>query len=97
MGYITILPEELTCQEDYLGNHLPTRYMEDFTLLGFTVSSFSRAVELLDDAGYVVIHQDGGAQVQLESAADLRNIQALFVDNHLGHQYGDLANTIYQA
>ncbi len=52
MGYITILPEELACQEDYLANHLPTRYMEDFTLLGFTVSTLSRAVDLLDNAGW---------------------------------------------
>ncbi len=71
--------------------------MEDFTLLGFTVSTLSRAVDLLDNAGYSVIRQDGGVRVQLESAADLRNIQTLFVDNNLSHQYGDLANTIYQA
>ncbi len=71
MGYITILPEELACQEDYLANHLPTRYMEDFTLLGFTVSVLSRAVDLLENAGYTVICWDG--------------------------EYGDLANTIYQA
>ncbi len=96
MGHITILPTG-ACQADYLSNHLPTRYMEDFTLLGFTVSTFSRALELLDNAGYIIIRQDGGAQVKIASAEELRNIQTLFLTNNLSYEYGDLANTIYQA
>ncbi len=97
LGQITIVPQEPRRQADYMSSRLPVRYMEDFTVLGFTVATFARALELLEDAGYAVTEEDGGAQVEIASAKDVQNIHTLFRAGRLAHEYRDLAETFYQA
>lgn len=97
MGYTTLLPEGRESREHYLSFHLPKRYMEDFTLLGFVVPSFTKALKLLDKANYVITEKNGGARIHINSPKELHNISNLLIDNNFSYEYGDLADSIYQA
>lgn len=97
MGNITLLPEDASRRERYLSHQLPERYMEDFSLPGFTVPAFAKAIELLTNARYIVVEQHGGARIHINTTQDLRKISELFTRNDIAFTYGDLADTLYQA
>ena len=98
MGKIALLPCDSCSRAKYLGNKaLPDNYMADFTLMGFIVGQYRRALALLTSAGYRVDEQETGADICIDNPHTLQEIKALLTANHISCDLSDIADTLYQA
>lgn len=98
MTKIALLPSDIQSRGKYLcEKKLPDNYMADFTLMGFVVDSYPKALEVLRLGGYSVEEQEGGVDIIIHTTKHLPAIQALFTDNDIKYDYKDIADTLYQA
>lgn len=98
MGKIAVLPKKHHCRAHYLEEKkLPATYMEDFTLMGFLVEEFDKAVSLLKQAGYYVEYKKCGSEILIHNSKNISDIGAIFSENNIKYSWSDVADTIYQA
>lgn len=98
MGKIALLPCDYHSRATYLGSReLPDNYMADFTLMGFVVGHYSKAVALLTTAGYSLEEQQGGTDIRIDTPRKLQEIKALLTTNNIRCDLSDIADTLYQA
>ena len=98
MQKIALTSKDCKSRSAYLDSiALPLTYMEDFSLLGFTVDNLQKAVFLLKKCGYKVTAGEAGGQIYIENFTQIRDIQNLFSDNSLASDFTDIADTFYQA
>lgn len=76
---------------------LPIDYMNDFSLMGFSVDRYQDAIDLLCSSGYIVKTSGENSEIQISSHSDIPEIQALFLRSGIVCSYSDIADTIYQA
>lgn len=76
---------------------LPQFYMEDFTILGFTVSKLTTACSLLQQAGYRLNDKGCGAEIEISSPGQIAAIQDILYEAGMRAELGDIADTMYQA
>jgi len=76
---------------------LPQFYMEDFTILGFTVSKLQTARTILEEAGYQLHDKGCGAEIVVSSPHQLASIQGILQQAGITVELGDIADTMYQA
>ena len=98
MTSVVLLPDDLQRRGAYLGTtRLPSKYMEDFSLMGFVVDNYEQACALLKSADYDLEKGDFGAEIIIASPRQLLDIKALFMSNRIHCEYSDIADTLYQA
>lgn len=76
---------------------IPDKYMEDYSKIGFMVERYEDSIALLLGAGYRLQRKRYGASLQLEDAMGLAEVRALLHSASLYCEYGDIADTFYQA
>lgn len=82
----------------FLQNHdLPAFYMEDFTILGFTVQQPETAELLLRQAGYKLHDDRCGATIEIDNYLEIPVIRDLLQEAGLQVELGNIADTLYQA
>ena len=98
MGQIALLPRHALDKAVYLNEQsIPTRYMEDFTLLGFTVDQFEVALQLLVQNKRPLNRTVSGAQLEITTAKDIQEIAKILKAAGVAYEFGDVADCIYQA
>lgn len=98
MNKIPILPCDTTSRGAYLENtELPTKYMEDFSLMGFVVDRYQHAVSVLTSAGFRLEKRTGGADIAIDSAGRLPEIVHLMEAHDIRCDLSDIADSLYQA
>ena len=75
---------------------LPAFYMQDFTILGFRVSDYDRAIQILDRRGFLLKQEDGMVAVHLSTAVQMNDVMQLFSNDGLACEIADLAEGMYQ-
>lgn len=76
---------------------LPSFYMEDFSIIGITVTDFSTARDFLCKSGYSLVACPGGGNIHLTSFSLLPEIIDQLAAQGIDAMIGDVADTIYQA
>lgn len=99
MPKIVLLGSGCLDKAEYLQTlRLPEFYMEDFTILGFTVPSPETAGKLLQQAGYKLTNNSTcGAEIEIQSHLEITAIRDLLQAAGLGVELSDIADTMYQA
>ena len=98
MCKIALLPCDINSRGKYLGNReLPNNYMGDFTLMGFVVDRYQKALTLLAKSNYRLDEQEGGTDISIDTPLDLQEIKALLTANNIRCDFSDIADTLYQA
>ena len=99
MARIVLVADDCASRAAYLENcQLPSAYMEDFSIQGFTVREYEQALALLMAAGYRVQPQHPcSADVEIVSAGQLAAIHQLLLTHGIQAQLSDIADTMYQA
>jgi hypothetical protein len=75
---------------------LPLFYMNDYSRLGLRVDACDTARRILAENRSGVVQDDGGWQVTLDSAADVRSVVALLNTRGVACDIADLAGQMYQ-
>jgi hypothetical protein len=76
---------------------MPLRYMEDFSILGITVTDYPVAQAFMQQAGYIVTPCPGGGDIDLQHISHLPRLLEQLNDHGLDATFSDVADTIYQA
>lgn len=98
MGKIAICSDEPKQRALYLqGLELPANYMGDFSLMGFLVSNYSSAIQILAADGYHLEELEGGTEITFDSADQLKQIQERLVESGINCIFTDIVDTLYQA
>jgi hypothetical protein len=98
MPHIAILADNAKSRAAYLNNNrLPTSYMEDFSILGFTVRHYAIACELLRQEGYTIIDLKNYGSIHIDNASHILSIRDILLKKGIYSNYSDIADTIYQA
>lgn len=98
MSRIVLVGTECLEKAQYLETcSLPSFYMEDFTILGFTVPRIEPAREILKKAGYRVTDKICGSEIEVDSPGDIVSIRDLLMKSGMNVELGDIADTMYQA
>ena len=96
MAYYPIVRHNDSTAQAAATHRLPTFYMADFSVLGLRVNDCDHAVRVLDRHSFVVRHESGTAEVDLDTAAQIQAVVQLLEDNGLKCEISDLAENIYQ-
>jgi len=96
MAYYPIVRHNDSSAQAAAMHRLPTFYMEDFSVLGLRVNDSAHAVRVLDRHSYMVRHESGTTEVNLDTAAQIQAVVRLLEDNGLKCEISDLAESIYQ-
>lgn len=95
---IALLDNSFRSRASFLENVvLPLHYMEDFSLLGFTVHDFNKACKVLGEAGFSVTPRNVGAELALKNYKQIKEITHIFKANRIVSDFSDIADTLYQA
>lgn len=78
-------------------SEIPACYMDDYSVLGFTVDRYDDSVKLLEHAGYRIKFRRIGAMVFFDGADAVVRMHELLVENGIYTEYKDIAETFYQA
>ena len=98
MGKIALLPCDINSRGESLDNMvLPSKYMEDYSLMGFIVDRYQEALTLLTNNSYQLVEQKGGADIYIDTLLDLQKIKSLLRANNIRCDFSDIADSIYQA
>ncbi|MGB3211597.1 MAG: hypothetical protein WBB19_12905 [Desulforhopalus sp.] len=98
MGKIALLPCDIYSRGRYLANRdLPLNYMGDFTLMGFIVDRYQDAITLLTAVGYRLEERQGGTDICFDTPEHLLEIKDILTTNNITCNFGDIADTLYQA
>jgi hypothetical protein len=98
MVKIALVADNCMSRSEYLETcQLPDFYMEDFSVLGFSVQQYDEACTLLRNAGYSMLDKRGGTDILLEDATQVVAIQDILQQNAIKVEFSDIADTIYQA
>jgi hypothetical protein len=76
---------------------MPLRYMEDFSILGITVTDYPVAQAFLRQSGYTITPRPGGGDINLPHFTHLPRLMEQLHDNGIEATFSDVADTIYQA
>lgn len=95
---VALVSSSLKDRGEYLRvSRLPENYMGDFSLMGFLVDQYEKAVALLLSYGCRVDVLNAGAEVFINGPNSIPEIQALLEKNNIRCDYSDIADTLYQA
>lgn len=98
MPQIALLPCNIMNRGAYLeSRELPTKYMEDYSLMGFVVDRYQQALHVLSSAGYKIEEQTFGADITVNSPGLIPEIRDLLATHDIRCDISDIADTIYQA
>lgn len=98
MAKIALIADDCMSKSAYLGTcKLPRFYMEDFSILGFTVPQYNKACELLRDAGYKMLDKKFGTDILIDDAKQVVKIKDILQRNGIKAELSDIADTIYQS
>lgn len=98
MPSIALLPDDCRSRGLYLDSkRLPDNYMADFTLLGFVVDNYQLAVGVLQENGFHLSEQPGGADIHCMLPESLTRVLSLLRAHNIGCELSDVADTLYQA
>ena len=76
---------------------LPLFYMEDFSILGITVTDYPTAQAFLRQTGYTIIARPGGGDINLQHISHLPKLLKQLNEHGIDATVSDVADTIYQA
>jgi hypothetical protein len=97
---ITIPLVERSCEarSKYLeARPLPPFYMEDFSILGITVTDYPAAHAFPRQNGYKLIACSGGSNINLQHISHLPKLLEQLNKHGIDAIFSDVADTIYQA
>ena len=98
MAKIALIADNCLSKSAYLDScRLPTFYMEDFSILGFSVQQYDKARELLRKAGYKMLDKQFGTDILIDDAKQVVKIKDILQNNGIKAELSDIADTIYQA
>lgn len=98
MAKIALIADNFHCRSAYLDTcKIPRFYMEDFSILGFTVQQYDKACELLRKAGFKMLDKKFAADILIDDAQQLVMIRDILQNNGIKAELSDIADTIYQA
>ena len=93
MGTLTVVEKGADCQDIIA---YPLFYMNDFSLLGLRVDNLTKALDLLEADGYLVVRKACSASVDFEDRDRFRNIFDTLARHRIGHSMSDLVVCAYQ-
>jgi hypothetical protein len=98
MVRIPLIGDSCKSKSEYLATRqLPDFYMEDFSILGFSVGQYDEACALLREAGYTMLEQQSGTDLLLEDIRQVAAVKDILQQNAIKVELSDIADTIYQA
>ncbi len=98
MVKIPLIGNTCKSRSEYLETcHLPDFYMEDFSVIGFSVQQYDEACTLLRNAGYSMLEKKSGVDLLLEDIKQVAAVKDILQHNAIKVELSDIADTIYQA
>lgn len=98
MGTLILVDDKSIHTTEILGlSDIPTRYMGDYSLMGFVVDRYGDSVRILEGAGYLLKTQVHGATVCFDGAIEIARMYRLLDEHGIVTVYRDIAETFYQA
>lgn len=96
MAYYPVIRKQEPLESAIDQREMPIFYMQDYTVLGFRVNDCDQALAVLDRHAFSIRHGHGSKGVEIETAARVRAVVQLLVDNGLECEIADIAEGIYQ-
>ena len=98
MSKIVLIGSDCTEKAQYLETcEMPSFYMEDFTILGFTVSKIEMARDILKKAGFTLIDKICASEITVNNPKQILSIRDHLLNAGMSVELSDIADTMYQA
>lgn len=98
MGSLILIDNtSLYSSEIFDYSEIPACYMDDYSVLGFTVDRYDDSLKLLEQAGYRLESRRIGAVVFFDGIDAILRLYTLLVENGINTEYRDIAETFYQS